>query len=303
MALPATGASPAPGHNVGAAVRPDALPADTPGAFALRGLPGGALLLTLDARVSLDGLKSALRGAVGAHPDRFRGASLRVDLGAREMDLYELRRVFHFLRDELGVHVVGLHCRAGTLQRFAERELKLKVHLEAPPAEAAPEPEPPPFEAPVIVEPPVARARPEPEPEIIVAPPEEGELPVGGARVLTVDGTVRSGAVVRAAGDVQVFGDVNPGAEVVAGGNVVVFGALKGMAHAGCRGDDRAIVLAFDMRPTQLRIGKAITLSLDAHPERASRTPLPEIAWIAEGDIRIEPYRGRLPGRTSKESV
>ena len=101
----------------------------------------------------------------------------------------------------------------------------------------------------------------------------------------------------------QVFGDVNPGAEIVASGNVLVFGALKGLAHAGCRGDDKAVILAFDMRATQVRIGKAAPHSLAALPERETRHALPEIAFISGGAVVIEPYRGRLPGRSSKESA
>lgn len=320
MATLAPGAPPAPGRAsdspVGAdAVLTNAAPPDAP--FALRTMSGGTLVLSLAAGVPFDALRASIRAVLGATPERFRGVTLRLDLGTRDADLYELRRLVHFLKDELGIHVVGVHCRPSSLQRFAEKELKLKVHLDAP-SEPVATPEPPPapvvepvaepepsvvFDAPVVIEPTPARVANPVAEEILEAPSEDGELPTGGARILTIDGTVRSGAHIRFAGDVQVFGDVNPGAEIVASGNVLVFGALKGLAHAGCRGDDKSIILAFDMRATQVRIGKAAPLSLAALPERETRHALPEIAFISGGAVVIEPYRGRLPGRSSKESA
>lgn len=281
-------ASPAPGASA------PALPEGTQAArppYTLRGAPGGNLVLALAPDVGFDALRNAIRAGFGATPGRFSGARMRVDLGGRDLDLYDLRRLVHMLKGEFGADVVGLHCGSDTLRRFAERELKLKVYLEAPVEELAPPPAPP--------EPDVA----ETPTELVSPPAPEDDGPEQGGRLLTIDGTVRSGAVVRFSGDVQVFGDVNPGAQVIAGGNVLVFGALKGLAHAGYRGDERAVILAFDMRPTQLRIGKVIQVSSRADaPEREARHAAPEIAYIGAGGIVVEPYRGRLPGHASKES-
>jgi septum site-determining protein MinC len=112
--------------------------------------------------------------------------------------------------------------------------------------------------------------------------------PESGARTLTVHRTLRSGAVVRFDGDIIVFGDVNPGANVIASGNVVVLGALKGMAHAGAQGDEGTSILAFDFRPTQVRIGRKIAMPPTAHKA------VPELVVVRNGDIVVEPYRGRF---------
>ena len=77
-------------------------------------------------------------------------------------------------------------------------------------------------------------------------------------------------------------------------GSAIVFGALKGMAHAGTRDDD-AIILAFDLRPTQLRIGKVIGVVPGANPDQATRGFHPEFACVHEGQIVIDTWRGKLP--------
>ena len=275
---------------------PDELPPPPRAPFVMKSAPNGVLVMSLAPGVNFESLRGAIRStfgtpAVGGGNARFQGATLRLDLGARDVDLFDLRRLIHLLKDEFVVDTVGLHCTTEALHRFAERELKLKVQLAPPMVDELPPPSP--IEAAVDEGPTELVSGPIPDDEV------ESE---SGEKVLTIDGTVRSGAVVRFAGDIQVFGDVNPGAQLYAGGNVIVFGALKGMACAGCRGDEGAIILAFDLRPTQLRIGKVIHLPRAMSPEREARHASPEIAWISDGSIVTEPYKGRLPSHVSKET-
>ncbi|NLJ41728.1 MAG: septum site-determining protein MinC [Clostridiales bacterium] len=104
-------------------------------------------------------------------------------------------------------------------------------------------------------------------------------------------GTLRNGQRVDYKGNIIVMGDVNPGAEVVAGGNIIVLGNLRGMAHAGAAGDMDAVVIALFLQPTQLRIGSIITRSPEDETERPQ---YPEIAYIKDGGMLIEPY---TPGK------
>lgn len=165
----------------------------------------------------------------------------------------------------------------------AEAEAKAKAEADAK-AKAENRPEP------VKVDTAAPKTRPETKAEATAVEVEDA-APVGD-RVLTVESTVRSGSVITFAGDVHIFGDVNPGAQVMAGGNVIVFGSLKGQVHAGTR-EAHAFVLAFDMRPTLLRIGRSQT-SGTRDPNQTGRF-FPEIAWLSQGNIVIEPYKGRLP--------
>ncbi|MGI6486646.1 MAG: septum site-determining protein MinC [Tepidanaerobacteraceae bacterium] len=107
------------------------------------------------------------------------------------------------------------------------------------------------------------------------------------SRVLLLKRTVRSGQKIVYKGTIVVVGDANPGSELVATGDILVMGALRGMAHAGADGDSSAMVAAFRLQPTQLRIANIITRP----PEEKEDVPqVPEIARLREKVIVIEPY-------------
>lgn len=76
-------------------------------------------------------------------------------------------------------------------------------------------------------------------------------------------GTIRSGNILQSKGHLIVVGDVNEGAELYAVGNIVVMGSLKGMAHAGCEGDESACIIANQLKSTQIRISKHISIKAD----------------------------------------
>ncbi|MGR6835369.1 septum site-determining protein MinC [Syntrophomonas erecta] len=96
---------------------------------------------------------------------------------------------------------------------------------------------------------------------------------------------LRSGQKMFTEGNIVILGDVNPGAEVVAGGNILIMGSLRGMAHAGAFGDDRTIVAAYRLNPTQLRIANHITRPPDGE---VIVVATPEVARIRAGKVIIE---------------
>ncbi len=67
--------------------------------------------------------------------------------------------------------------------------------------------------------------------------------------------TVRSGQKILNEGDVIVFGDINPGGEVSATGNITVLGDVRGVVHAGMKGGINSYIIAYSLRPLQIRIG------------------------------------------------
>ncbi|OES44241.1 septum site-determining protein MinC [Domibacillus iocasae] len=85
--------------------------------------------------------------------------------------------------------------------------------------------------------------------------------------IVSYAGRIRSGQVLEVPGDLLLIGDVNPGGTVMAGGSIFVMGALKGMAHAGCYGNDSAVISAAKMMPSQLRISGHLTRSPDRYDE------------------------------------
>lgn len=71
-------------------------------------------------------------------------------------------------------------------------------------------------------------------------------------------GSLRSGQKIEVEGSIVIFGDVNSGAEVMATENIVVLGTLRGLAHAGARGNMQAIIVATTLDAVQLRIANII---------------------------------------------
>lgn len=71
-------------------------------------------------------------------------------------------------------------------------------------------------------------------------------------------GSLRSGQKMEAEGSLVIIGDVNSGAEVMAADNIVVLGALRGLAHAGAKGNKQAIIAAGLLDTVQIRIANIV---------------------------------------------
>jgi septum site-determining protein MinC len=108
---------------------------------------------------------------------------------------------------------------------------------------------------------------------------------ISGDEAILVKRTLRSGNSLEHTGHITIIGDVNPGAEIVAGGSVVVWGRLRGMVHAGANGNNKAIVCALDLSPTQLRIADKIAIL----PKQAG-DPHPCIASMKDGQVMTEEW-------------
>ncbi len=118
--------------------------------------------------------------------------------------------------------------------------------------------------------------------------PEEGRKfaveDLGEETALFLQRTLRSGTRIEFAGHVVVLGDVNPGAEIVAEGNVMVWGRLRGMVHAGAKGNRKAVICALDLSPTQLRIAEEVSAAI-----RPQGNPRPEVVRInSDGKLQAE---------------
>lgn len=71
-------------------------------------------------------------------------------------------------------------------------------------------------------------------------------------------GSLRSGQRMEAEGSLVIIGDVNAGAEVMASDNIVVLGSLRGLAHAGAKGNKDAIISAGLLDSAQIRIADIV---------------------------------------------
>lgn len=71
-------------------------------------------------------------------------------------------------------------------------------------------------------------------------------------------GSLRSGNRIEYEGSIVILGDVNHGAEVIASDNIVVLGYLRGMAHAGAKGNKKAMIAAASIEAPQIRIANIV---------------------------------------------
>jgi septum site-determining protein MinC len=207
---------------------------------------GNGLLITLGAG-EWEPAEAALFHTIDDQGDFFTGAKVALQVGERELGAADLGQLRQALADR-EVHLWAvLSDSAQTRQSSAD--LGLAVEL--------------------------SRGSTDEVPQI--------ETELLGDEAVLVQRTLRSGHTIRHPGHVVVIGDVNPGAEIVAGGNVVIWGRLRGVVHAGAKGDTGAIVCALDLAPTQLRIAGQIAVS----PDRRGN-PRPEMARLRDGQLVAE---------------
>lgn len=103
------------------------------------------------------------------------------------------------------------------------------------------------------------------------------------AEPLYLQTTLRSGMEIRHPGTVIVMGDLNPGSAVIADGDILIWGRLRGLVHAGSKGNSQCLIMALQMEPTQLRIADYVARA----PEKPPAQFYPEVAYVTPTGIRI----------------
>jgi len=213
----------------------------------IKGLRDG-LLVSLD-DAPWDEQRAALLAQVDGQPAFFQGARLALDVSSQVLRVNELVE----LRDQLserGIALWAVISESPTTEQTAQL-LGLATRISKP--------------------------RPEESRQFSVEN-------LGEETALFLNRTLRSGTRIEFAGHVVVLGDVNPGAEIVAEGNVIIWGRLRGMVHAGAKGNRNAVICALDLSPTQLRIAEEVSAIL-----KPRDNPKPEIARINKaGKLQAE---------------
>lgn len=81
---------------------------------------------------------------------------------------------------------------------------------------------------------------------------------IGASTTIYHKGSIRSGQKIENEGSIVIIGDLNSGAEVIAGENIIILGRLMGLAHAGAKGNKKAIIAAERIETPQLRISNIV---------------------------------------------
>jgi len=217
----------------------------------IKGLRDGLLVSLSDA--SWDRQLDALISQVDAQPSFFQGARLALDVASQVLHVNDLVS----LRDQLserGISLWAVLSESPTTEQTSQL-LGLATRI----------------------------SKPRPEESRRFAVEDLGE-----ETAMFLGRTLRSGTRIEFAGHVVVFGDVNPGAEIIAEGNVIIWGRLRGMVHAGSKGDVKAVICALDFSPMQLRIAEEVSATMEPHAQTKLR---PQIARINEfGKLQAEDW-------------
>jgi len=120
------------------------------------------------------------------------------------------------------------------------------------------------------------------------------EPSMGGETASLIQKTLRSGTKVQYPGHIIIVGDVNPGAEIEAGGSIIVWGKIRGAVHAGSGGDEKAVICALDLSPTQLRIAGHLASGLTWGFFRRRGKPQPEMARLLAGKVVAEVWNTKI---------
>jgi septum site-determining protein MinC len=220
---------------------------DTRSLIQIKGLRDG-LLVTLD-DAPWEEQRTAFLAQVDTQQAFFKGARLALDVASQVLSVHELVE----LRDQLserGIFLWAVLSESPTTENTAQL-LGLATRISKP--------------------------RPEESRQFSVED-------LGEETALFLNRTLRSGTRIEFSGHVVVRGDVNPGAEIIAEGNVIIWGRLRGMVHAGSKGNRAAVICALDLSPTQLRIADQASAAL-----KPQQHPKPEIARINQnGKLQAE---------------
>jgi septum site-determining protein MinC len=120
---------------------------------------------------------------------------------------------------------------------------------------------------------------------------EEADYDESTTPTLYLKQNLRSGKVVRFDGNIIIIGDAHAGSEISAAGDITVWGELRGIAHAGTKGNYRAEIRALRIEAIQLRIADFIARRPDRifyHKDaNGQATHHPELAKVMDGEIKI----------------
>lgn len=215
----------------------------------IKGLRDG-LLVSLG-NAGWDELRAALMEQIEARGSFFQGARVAIDVGSQIFRVNELSELRDTL-SERGINLWAVVSESPTTEKTAQL-LGLATRISKP--------------------------RPQ---ELTRLPAEE----IGEGAAMWIGRTLRSGTRIEFPGPIVVMGDINPGAEVIADGSILVWGRVRGVAHAGAKGDQSAVVCGLDLSAGQIRIADAATVPLERGGEVR-----PEKISLKDGILQVEPWQ------------
>jgi len=232
-----------------------------PGAVNIKGRAGGVLIEI--GKGHWPDLVVVLTDRLTRAANFFRNGKVALDLGVRSLSEQELRKLYHLLAQH---HLTLSLIRTASADTF---QLALGLGLAAQLEQAE------------------SKSLTAAQPTLSNIVEEQHFI---------YSGHLRAGQVLQRPEHILIVGDVNPGATVISDGDILVWGRLRGVAHAGAGGDGRAVIVALDLSPVQLRIHEMLAIAPEAQhskgwgPWKRSVSRQPEIAYLAGNEIVVETW-------------
>ena len=255
----------------------------------------------IDDAAPFDEVTKGLHGYLVENRGLWSGGAITVNVGRRLTSREQLKELKNIIERESGLTVIRFSCSPETLDSMPPGDAGVTAAVPPSPAVSGPQ------HNEVIALPPTQPVNGSPQPikselpKVALVAPEEPRRPKRATSsqrlretALIVKTTCHSGAIVRHQGDVVVLGDVNPGAEVYAGGDIAVFGCLRGFAHAGTDGDNKATIVALGLDSPRIQIGPHVGISSEAGQQSKSTDNGPMIAYVWRRSIHVAPFTGRF---------
>lgn len=238
----------------------DSIQEPLPGAVNIKGRAGGVLIEI--GKGNWPELVVVLTDRLARAANFFRNGKVALELGARSLTEQELRHLYHLLAQHQ--LTLGLIRTASPDTFQLALGLGLAAHLEQADSKS-----------------------------VTAALPALSNQ--SDEQHFIYSGHLRAGQVLRRQEHILIVGDVNPGATAVSDGDILVWGRLRGVAHAGASGDMRAVIVALDLSPVQLRISETLAIAPEAQskgwgPWKRSIAKQPEIAYLANNEIVVEAW-------------
>lgn len=92
--------------------------------------------LVINPAISWDAARAHIADDLEERADELHGRSLRLNLGARTLDLMEVRRISTLLRDGFKAAIIGIECTPESVHRYTESAFKMPMI--APPVDTRP---------------------------------------------------------------------------------------------------------------------------------------------------------------------
>ncbi|MGK5091973.1 septum site-determining protein MinC [Deltaproteobacteria bacterium TL4] len=218
---------------------------------------GGALGLLIDQDSPFEALVQELKSLLGKETSKkfFKGSHIVLRAGSRNVSHEEYAQLVQILQEEGDIVLCkelpsSLQKAGGDKQDRSSQE-KISVGSSTAKNEDFPE-----RISEIVAERVSHNQMQESAADELDSPTDQIAQGIASEEALVIKQTLRSGQKVTTSQSLLVLGDINPGAEVISEKDVYVLGTIRGMVHAGARGNKKSVIIGLKIQSGRLGIAQ-----------------------------------------------